>query len=276
MNAQAVLHLPLRYLRNAKWLVKNYISPPVSQWCDPLSPSVVHSRIAPTATYSPWLSDQSFMSVYNRVNKFTLIDVYRCYELWTLAKNTASVEGAILEVGVWRGGSGAVLAASSPGKSVYLADTFAGVVKAGKKDTRYLGGEHADTSRSTVEGLLRSLDLTNAVILEGIFPEDTAGHVAGPISMLHCDVDVYDSTRDIVQWVLPRLSRGGAIVFDDYGFSGCEGVTMFVNELRSDTNLFFVHNLNGHAIFVKVGSVLLPAFPLWTGIGHGYESLPPR
>ena len=41
------------------------------------------------------------------------------------------------------------------------------------------------------------------------------------------------------------------MVFDDYGFSGCEGVTKFVNELRVNSQLFFIHNLNGHAIFVK-------------------------
>ena len=41
-------------------------------------------------------------------------------------------------------------------------------------------------------------------------------------------------------------------MFDDYGFSGCEGVTKYVNELReSNRDLFFIHNLNGHAILIK-------------------------
>jgi O-methyltransferase len=250
--AQLWRGFPLRHLRHVKWLVRNYISPPPAQWADISNPSIVHSRISPTATYSPWLSDQSFMSGYERVKDHTLVDIYRCYELWSLAKNSSEIPGAILEVGVWRGGTGAILAAASPKKTVFLADTFCGVVKAGGKDTRYQGGEHADTSKPMVAALLRSLALSNAVLLEGIFPEDTEREIAGPIALLHSDVDVYASTKDIVEWVLPRLSRGGVMVFDDYGFSGCEGVTRFVNELRTDTKLLFVYNLNGHAILVRV------------------------
>jgi O-methyltransferase len=243
---------PIRHLRHLRWLVRNYISPPPSQWADPASPSILHSQIIPTATYSPWLSDKQFLAVYEEVKQHTLVDVYRCYELWMLAKSVAQTPGSILEVGVWRGGTGAVLAAACPLKAVYLADTFHGVVKASTKDTRYRGGEHADTSKAQVERLLRSLHATNFILLEGIFPEDTAHQVAGPIALLHSDVDVYASTRDIVEWTLPRLSLCGVMAFDDYGFSGCEGVTQYVNELReSNHDLFFVHNLNGHAILIK-------------------------
>jgi len=243
---------PVRHLRHLRWLVKNYISPPPTEWADPASPSILHSRIVPTATYSPWLSDKQFLAIYEDVKEHTLVDVYRCYELWMLAKSVAQIPGSILEVGVWRGGTGAVLAAASPLKAVYLADTFCGVVKASAKDTRYHGGEHADTSRAEVECLLRSLRVTNFILLEGIFPEETAHQVAGPIALLHSDVDVYESTRDVVEWALPRLSLSGVMVFDDYGFSGCEGVTRYVDELReSNHDLFFIHNLNGHAILIK-------------------------
>jgi O-methyltransferase len=243
---------PLRHIHHAQWLMKNYISPPPEQWSDEATPCIVHSKIAPTATYSPWLSDEAFRLIHERAKDYTLVDVYRCYELWTLAKQVVGVDGSVLEVGVWRGGSGAILAAASPAKTVYLADTFKGVVKAGNQDTRYKGGEHADTSKPLVESLLRSLGLSNSVLLEGVFPEDTPRDISGPIALLHSDVDVYSSTKDVVEWTLPRLTTGGVMVFDDYGFSGCEGVTKFVNELRANSKLFFIHNLNGHAIFVKL------------------------
>lgn len=69
--------------------------------------------------------------------------------------------------------------------------------------------------------------------------------------MLHLDVDVYSSAKDVVQWGIPLLSQGSAIVFDDYGFSGCEGVTRLVEQLRKDSRFLFIHNLNGHAILIK-------------------------
>jgi O-methyltransferase len=222
-------------------------------WKHPAS-DILHHRVLPHATLAPWLNDEAFLALYEKVKAHTLVDLYRCYELWVLAGQTAKIEGAILEVGVWRGGTGAILAqASKPaGKTVYLADTFTGVVKAGAHDPTYRGGEHADTSQALVAKLLASLSLENVRLLEGVFPDDTQHLVTDRIAMLHCDVDVYASSRDIVQWCLPRMSVGSLLVFDDYGFHGCEGVTTYCNELRQRDDLVFTHNLNGHAVFVKI------------------------
>ncbi len=222
-------------------------------WSHERSPELVHSRVQPAATYSPWLSDAEFLAAYERIRRNTLVDQYRCYELWQLARQSVSVEGAILEVGVWRGGTGCLLALAAPSKTVYLCDTFAGVVNAGERDTRYLGGEHADTSEDVARKLLASAGVTNAQILKGVFPAETAASVADPISLLHVDVDVYQSAKDTVEWALSRLLPGATIIFDDYGFFGCEGVTRYVHEIRVHLkNFVFLHNLNGHAVFVKM------------------------
>ena len=222
-------------------------------WSHPNS-TISHHRILPFSTLAPWLDDKDFIEIYGKVKLNTLVDIYRCYELWYLAKQLSNIQGSILEVGVWRGGTGAILAkAAEPnGKMVFLADTFEGVVKAGSKDTAYVGGEHADTSEAVVKDLMQSLLLTNYSILTGIFPEETSHLVEAPIAMLHCDVDVYSSARDVVEWCLSRLTMGGVIVFDDYGFIGCEGVTVFCQELQERRDLLFIHNINGHAIFIKI------------------------
>lgn len=223
-------------------------------WINQGADNVTHHRVLPYATYSPWINDDEFLSTYNKIKAYTLVDVYRCYELWSLAKQLTNVKGHILEVGVWRGGTGALLASAvkdTNDKSVYLADTFTGVVKAGEHDTNYKGGEHADTSKEIAEELINSLGLTNTHILQGIFPEDTSDKIIGNLCLLHCDVDVYSSAKDIVNWATPRMVTGGIVVFDDYGFYGCEGITKLVNQLKHDDNFLFVHNLNGHALLIK-------------------------
>lgn len=225
----------------------------VRVWSNPPA-SYLHSKLFPGGTYSPWLSDERFQEVFRSIEGKTLVDQYRCYELWSIACRLGSVSGDILEVGVWRGGTGVVLAsavAKDPERVVYLADTFEGVVKAGQHDPRYSGGEHADTSEGTVLKLVDGCNLDNIKILKGVFPDQTDGEVRDNIAMLHCDVDVYESARDVAEWVLPRLSPGGVMVFDDYGFSGCEGVTRYCNELAERSELRFIYNLNGHAIFIK-------------------------
>lgn len=220
-------------------------------WSDPASPEMVHHRVLPFATYSPWLSDSQFQEASQKVQGHTLVDPYRRHELWSLAKQSRKVPGCILEVGVWRGGTGALMAAAAPEKLVHLADTFEGVVKAGERDPGYKGGEHADTSERIVEELLASMGISNARLHRGMFPEDTGGQVEGPVALLHCDVDVYESAKGVVEWCLPRLSSGGVMVFDDYGFHGCEGVARYCSELAGHPGLIFAHNLNGHAIFFK-------------------------
>jgi len=213
----------------------------------------VYNHIVPASTLSPWYSDIEFIEIYSKIGiNYTLVDHYRCYELWTLAKQTHKIPGVILEVGVWRGGSGALLAKAAPDKKVYLADTFSGVVKASSKDLTYIGGEHSDTSRATVQTILDELDITNADVLVGVFPDDTGHMISENIALLHCDVDVYESARDITQWCLPKLSVGGILVFDDYGFEQCNGISLLCDMLREDENLLFLYNLNGHAIFIKI------------------------
>ena len=139
---------------------------------------------------------------------------------------------------------------------VYLCDTFTGVVKAGVNDGWYQGGEHADTSRGTVEDLIHGvMNLSNVIILEGIFPDDTGGVLEeknARFSLCHVDVDVYQSAKDILDWIWARMVIGGLVVYDDYGFATCEGITRFVNEqvLLNDRLVF--HNLNGHAVVVKM------------------------
>src|SRR5215469_17082322 len=229
-------------------------------WHHERSPELLHSHPHPGASYSPWLNDRDFLAQYAKIRDFTLVDIYRCYELWSLARDANRVEGAILEVGVWRGGTGCLMAHASPGKTVYLADTFEGVVNAGDQDTRYAGGEHADTSEEIVRALLSETGASNARLLKGIFPAQTAHSVNGPIALLHVDVDVYQSAKDTVEWALPRMPVGSRIVFDDYGFFGCEGVTRLVNQLRVDLHDFaFLHNLNGHAVLVRTGEPGRPA-----------------
>lgn len=206
--------------------------------------------------YAPWANDKDFFAVYKIARLHTLVGVERCYELWDLIHNLSSLKGAVIEVGVWRGGTGAILASAlartRPTETIYLCDTFRGVPKAGRHDSLYRGGEHSDTSIAHVSGLLKSLSVSNAVLVEGVLPDQTGSQIPpGPISLCHIDVDVYESARDIVAWVDDRVPPGGILVFDDYGFSSCVGVTRLVNEIRETGRWFSIYNLNGHAVLIK-------------------------
>lgn len=216
-----------------------------------------HGLVLPTATYAPWNHDPEFLAIYQVAREYTLVDELRCFELWQLVAQTAHLGGALVEVGVWRGGTGAIIArqaARLPGAPpVYLCDTFRGVVKAGRQDASYRGGEHSDTSFARVEALLHQrLGLRQVRLLEGIFPDQTAARIPEPqVRFCHIDVDVYQSAADILAWAWPRMPVGGIVVYDDYGFFRCDGITRHVDEQRGRPDRVVIHNLNGHAVVVK-------------------------
>lgn len=219
-----------------------------------------HEQITTYATYSPWNTDLEFHNLYQKVRDNTLVDVKRSYEIWKLVKETSKLAtGALLEVGTWKGGTGAVIAKQAKLTNikdpVFLCDTFSGVVKAGAEDSVYKGGEHQDTSEEEVRLLLQDdLLLSNVEILRGIFPDETGEKISDlTFRFCHIDVDVYQSTKDIVEWLWPRLVPNGVIVFDDYGYINCDGVTKYVNELMNKEDGTVFYNLNGHAIVIKHG-----------------------
>jgi len=236
--------------------VKSYLQAVRNRRLGPRQPAdIPHAIVIPRATYSPWLTEPAFREDYGLVYKNTLVDIYRCYELWSLTGQTLRTPGDILEVGVWRGGTGVLMAlqarrVNSKAK-VYLCDTFSGVAMAGDRDSHYKGGEHSDTSADIVENLVAKTNLENVEILVGMFPADSGSILQqNNFSFCHIDVDVYESAKATFEWVWPRLNRGGIVVFDDYGFLRCGGVTKLVNELSAPGRTF-VHNLNGHAIIMK-------------------------
>lgn len=223
-----------------------------------LSTDREYDVVAPRATYSPWNRDGKFREIYTVIRESTLVDEYRCFELWKLVEQSAKLQaGDLIEVGVWRGGTGALIARQGrscgiPGLA-HLCDTFAGVVKAGSNDSSYRGGEHNDTTRGAVEKLLNQVGLDNVQLLQGVFPDQT-GRVVEHLEFRFChiDVDVYQSAREILDWIWGRIVPGGIVVYDDYGFRCCDGITKHVEEQMLSKDRLVIHNLNGHGVVIKL------------------------
>jgi len=218
-----------------------------------------YSIVTPSANYSPWFQDEEFAKIYSKAKHNTLVDIYRMYELWELTEQMIKLDNtaSILEVGVWKGGTAAIIARkmaiNALNVNFYIADTFSGVVKSSDKDLFYNDSEHNDTSLEIVENLLEGI-YPYVKVLQGIFPEDTENLISKDekFSLCHIDVDVYKSAKDILEWIWDRMIIGGVIVFDDYGFHSCTGVTSYVNDLKSMTDRLVIHNINGHALVVKL------------------------
>lgn len=182
--------------------------------------------------FSPWLGQGEFRRYYDIAAPRTLVSADRCHVLYTLLRQAIHVPGDIWECGVYQGGTAAMLAAmladKCRSKRLVLFDTFEGMPETDARDDRHRKGDFADTSVEAVAAYVGHADL--CVIRKGFIPDTFAGLEAAQIALAHIDVDIYRSIMDCLDFIWPRLSFGGFVVFDDYGFSSCPGARISVDE----------------------------------------------
>ncbi len=140
--------------------------------------------------------------------------------------------GAFVEIGVYQGGSAAVLykIALEQGRALYLYDTFEGMPYHHAALDGNKKGAFADTDFDTVRRLF-----PDACVIKGIFPMSLVNMPS--VAFVHADADQYESTKAICQTLPPRMVSGGMILFDDYQDPGCRGCTKAVQEHFKDIEI---------------------------------------
>jgi O-methyltransferase len=146
------------------------------------------------------------------------------------------VAGAIVECGVWKGGSMAAVArtllqAGDVSRDLYLFDTFEGMTEPSAKDIDYSGKDANDVMRQDAGFRCADAPLKQVqdVLYATGYPKERMHFVQGrventipsaapsEISLLRLDTDWYESTKHELVHLFPRLAKGGVIIVDDYG-----------------------------------------------------------
>jgi O-methyltransferase len=126
---------------------------------------------------------------------------------------TAKVDGDLAEVGVFRGGTARVICEAKGNRPLHLFDTFEGLPEPGQIDTAFRKGEYA-CSLERVKAFLT--DCPAVEYYKGRFPGTASSLGNRAFSFVHLDVDLYESTREALEFFYPRLQQGGIIVSHDY------------------------------------------------------------
>ena len=154
--------------------------------------------------------------------------------LWQLSL-TEHIPGAILEAGVYKGGSlyEIALATRSWGKQIYGYDTFTGLPESEETSDALDKGRFGDTTYDGVCAIFRPFD--NVSIYQGLFPESFKRRA---LSFAHLDMDLGGPTFHALQAIKSFMSAGGIIVLDDYGFPLTPGIKPAVSLFLSLTSKF--------------------------------------
>jgi len=196
--------------------------------------------------------EEAARDALNVVRPYTMLSYQRLVTLWQQMRylDKASVPGAMVECGTWRGGACGMMAlahrrAGDVSRPLHLFDSFQGLPEPqGEKDgemaVRY-AADRASGSLHSIGKCVGPLEENRRLLGEivGYPAELTHYHVGwfqdmlrtvpetvGAIALLRIDGDWYESTKICLESLYGRVSSGGIVVIDDYGkWPGCRRAT---------------------------------------------------
>jgi hypothetical protein len=199
-------------------------------------------RIVPkyAADFSP-----AEIALAREVEPFTMTSPERIYSLIHAVEYVvqARVPGDIVECGVWKGGSMMVVASTlmrlgDSTRRLYLFDTFEGMPPPTESDRSFRGESAAElmtakprekaTGRDDVwayaplevvkDVMSRAGYAGETMYVKGRVEETIPESAPDRIAVLRLDTDWYESTYHELVHLFPRLSPGGVLIIDDYGY----------------------------------------------------------
>jgi hypothetical protein len=166
------------------------------------------------------------------------------------------IPGDVVECGVWRGGSmqavaRTLIAAGETTRDLHLFDTYEGMPPPTDRDLRrsdersaeeLLATESPEDSKvwavatldDVQDGFSRLPYPSERVhFVKGKVEDTIPEHAPEQIAILRLDTDWYESTRHELEHLYPRLSPGGVLLLDDYGY--WEGAREAVDEFLEES-----------------------------------------
>ncbi|MCP3891324.1 MAG: macrocin O-methyltransferase [Desulfobulbaceae bacterium] len=165
-------------------------------------------------------------------NGFTMVGLKRLENIQICAMKVIeeNIEGDFLEAGVWKGGASMFMRAilkcfKIRNRTVWIADSFKGLPSpkseypADKGNSLYQY-EKLAVSLEQVKQNFRALNLLDeqTQFIEGWFHETLFDAPVNKIALLRLDGDMYESTYVSLEALYNRVSIGGFVIIDDYGY----------------------------------------------------------
>jgi hypothetical protein len=169
--------------------------------------------------------------------KKTMLANDRLLILWQAVKNTVGLPGSGIEVGTYKGGAAwfansAFRHFESSDIRFRVLDTFEGhpdvSIEGVDATDVHVPGHFSDTSEDGVRSLLS--DFKHVSLHKGDCSKVVLDLEEDQYRYAHLDVDFYQSTLDCLNYLHPRMVKGGIIVVDDYGSKNCKGIQLSTDE----------------------------------------------
>ena len=205
--------------------------------------------------YKLWREDDEFFKKYKSLSPGNPYSQDRKFTLREFARQVKNVQGDMAECGCYEGATAWFMANEYPDVPLHLFDSFAGLSEPSKFDLassdshfQWKSGD-LRTPESRVSETLK--EFKRIEIYKGWIPERFPEVADRKFRLVHIDVDLYQPTRDSLEFFYPRMAPGGVLVFDDYGVTSCPGAYKAVNEYMNDKPEYVLHLPTAQGIIIK-------------------------
>lgn len=183
-----------------------------------------------------WWNNQSFNEFLVRFNEINGLNTDRRWMLAQLVRLTAAIPGDTVECGVYKGAGSYIICKMNQDnrilKTHHVFDSFEGVSSPDAVDGKHwTKGNLACAEVDVRENLLEFQDI---VFYSGWIPERFSEVANKKFSFVHIDVDLFQPTKDSLEFFYTRVESGGIIVCDDYGSTLCPGATKACDDFLAD------------------------------------------
>ena len=160
--------------------------------------------------------DPSTMASISRCRRESesLLTGNEAFMLHSLAAAQGSFGYPMAELGVYQGSSARIICEAKGESSLHLFDTFLGLPNPSTEEGRVFTRGQFAANVSVVRGLLSAY--RDVHFHPGLFPRSAADLGARRFSLVHLDVDLYESTLAGLEFFYPRMIPGGIIITHDY------------------------------------------------------------
>lgn len=171
-----------------------------------------------------------------------IANLSRSIAILDLVRRSLDVPGHVAEFGSWRGANlmymAKLLRILDPlgSKQLHSFDSFEGLQTFAPEDMSAVG--ERGRYRGNLEELMDMIDLyemNDEIVIHKGFISDTLPPLLKTrqelsFSLVYCDLDLYEPTRDVLNQLHSRLSRGGMFVLDEWNYENYPGETQAVRE----------------------------------------------
>ena len=196
-----------------------------------------------------WFADEQFFRDFYALESHDLT-ADRRYTLRQLLSLVDRVPGDTAECGVYGGSSSWFICDHfrSSGRTHHGFDSFEGLSDPAAVDGSYWRVGDLSISENAARELLQPFDVR---LYRGWIPQRFPEVADRTFAFVHIDVDLYEPTRESLEFFYPRIAPGGVILLDDHGFTTCPGATRAADEYMADKPESIVLLTTGQAFIVK-------------------------